>query len=57
MQEYSTTVKSADVGLTWESHYAAKKGFEVIYIRFLKLIITFIYLFVVIIFFVFRLEI
>jgi len=29
MQEYSTTVKSTDVGLTWESHYAAKKEFEV----------------------------
>ncbi|VVC37256.1 Hypothetical protein CINCED_3A011540 [Cinara cedri] len=28
MQEYSTTVKSADVGLTWESHYSAKKAFE-----------------------------
>ena len=30
MQEYSTTVKSTDVGLTWESHYSAKKEFEVI---------------------------
>jgi len=29
MQEYSTTVKSTDVGLTWESHYSAKKEFEV----------------------------
>jgi len=29
MQEYSTTVKSTDVGLNWESHYAAKKEFEV----------------------------
>ncbi|KAL5234349.1 hypothetical protein ACI65C_001759 [Semiaphis heraclei] len=28
MQEYSTTVKSTDVGLTWESHYVAKKEFE-----------------------------
>ncbi|CAI6367793.1 unnamed protein product [Macrosiphum euphorbiae] len=28
MQEYSTTIKSTDVGLTWESHYAAKKEFE-----------------------------
>ncbi|XP_025409215.1 exportin-4-like isoform X2 [Sipha flava] len=28
MQEYSTTVKSTDVGLTWESHYSAKKEFE-----------------------------
>ncbi|XP_050429581.1 exportin-4-like [Adelges cooleyi] len=28
MQEYSTTVKSTDVGLSWESHYAAKKEFE-----------------------------
>lgn len=40
MQEYSTTVKSTDVGLTWESHYSAKKEFEVL-IYNLKLIITY----------------
>lgn len=40
MQEYSTTVKSTDVGLTWESHYVAKKEFEVrVYNLPIKLII------------------
>lgn len=29
MQEYATTVKSSDVGLTWEVHFRAKKQFEV----------------------------
>ncbi|XP_069695986.1 exportin-4-like isoform X2 [Periplaneta americana] len=29
MQEYATTVKSSDVGLTWETHFKAKKQFEV----------------------------
>jgi hypothetical protein len=29
MQEYATTVKSSDVGLTWEVHFKAKKQFEV----------------------------
>lgn len=29
MQEYATTVKSSDVGLTWETHFRAKKQFEV----------------------------
>uniref|UniRef100_A0A1B6DRC6 Exportin-4 n=2 Tax=Clastoptera arizonana TaxID=38151 RepID=A0A1B6DRC6_9HEMI len=29
MQEYATTVKSSDVGLTWETHFKAKKMFEV----------------------------
>ncbi|XP_063234006.1 exportin-4-like [Bacillus rossius redtenbacheri] len=28
MQEYAYTVKSADVGLTWETHFKAKKQFE-----------------------------
>lgn len=28
MQEYATTVKSADVGLPWETHFRAKKQFE-----------------------------
>ncbi|XP_072386628.1 exportin-4-like isoform X1 [Diabrotica undecimpunctata] len=28
MQEYATTVKSTDVGLTWEVHFKAKKQFE-----------------------------
>ncbi|XP_015609401.1 exportin-4 isoform X2 [Cephus cinctus] len=28
MQEYATTVKSSDVGLTWEVHFKAKKQFE-----------------------------
>lgn len=28
MQEYATTVKSSDVGLTWETHFKAKKQFE-----------------------------
>lgn len=28
MQEYATTVKSADVGLPWETHFKAKKQFE-----------------------------
>lgn len=28
MQEYVTTVKSSDVGLTWEVHFKAKKHFE-----------------------------
>lgn len=34
MQEYSTTKKSNDVGLTWESHYTEKKSFEVIFFSF-----------------------
>ena len=29
MQEYAVTVKSADVGITWETHFKAKKQFEV----------------------------
>ncbi|XP_067013326.2 exportin-4 isoform X2 [Anabrus simplex] len=29
MQEYATTIKSSDVGLTWEAHFKAKKQFEV----------------------------
>ncbi|XP_014203920.1 exportin-4-like [Copidosoma floridanum] len=29
IQEYATTVKSSDVGLTWEVHFRAKKQFEV----------------------------
>lgn len=29
MQEYATTIKSSDVGLTWEVHFKAKKQFEV----------------------------
>ncbi|KAG8318066.1 Exportin-4 [Homalodisca vitripennis] len=29
IQEYATTVKSSDVGLTWETHFKAKKQFEV----------------------------
>lgn len=29
MQEYAITVKSADVGLQWETHLNAKKHFEV----------------------------
>ncbi|KAK7874402.1 hypothetical protein R5R35_001498 [Gryllus longicercus] len=29
IQEYATTVKSSDVGLTWEVHFQAKKQFEV----------------------------
>lgn len=29
MQEYAVTVKSTDVGLTWETHFKAKKQFEV----------------------------
>lgn len=29
MQEYATTIKSSDVGLTWETHFKAKKQFEV----------------------------
>jgi hypothetical protein len=29
MQEYATTVKSSDVGLTWETHFKAKKQFQV----------------------------
>merc|ERR550532_1810960 len=28
MQEYATTVKSADVGLAWEVHFRAKRQFE-----------------------------
>ena len=28
MQEYATTVKSSDVGLSWELHFKAKKQFE-----------------------------
>lgn len=28
MQEYSSTVKSTDVGLPWEVHFKAKKQFE-----------------------------
>ncbi len=28
MQEYATTVKSADVGLAWEIHFKAKRQFE-----------------------------
>jgi len=28
MQEYATTVKSSDVGLPWETHFKAKKQFE-----------------------------
>ena len=28
MQEYAITVKSSDVGLTWEAHFKAKKRFE-----------------------------
>ncbi|XP_039289584.1 exportin-4 [Nilaparvata lugens] len=28
LQEYATTVKSSDVGLTWETHFKAKKQFE-----------------------------
>ena len=28
MQEYATTVKSSDVGLAWEIHFALKKKFE-----------------------------
>ncbi|XP_054273696.1 exportin-4-like [Macrosteles quadrilineatus] len=28
IQEYATTVKSSDVGLTWETHFKAKKQFE-----------------------------
>ncbi|XP_076041566.1 exportin-4-like isoform X2 [Oratosquilla oratoria] len=28
MQEYAVTVKSTDVGLTWETHFKAKKQFE-----------------------------
>lgn len=43
MQEYSTTVKSTDVGLTWESHYSAKKEFEVIFCN--SLIFIYIYIF------------
>ncbi|GLV31188.1 hypothetical protein CBL_12263 [Carabus blaptoides fortunei] len=33
MQEYATTVKSADVGLPWEAHFKAKKQFEVTDLR------------------------
>nr|CAD7397107.1 unnamed protein product [Timema cristinae] len=29
IQEYSNTVKSSDVGLPWETHFKAKKQFEV----------------------------
>ncbi|RXG62157.1 Exportin-4 [Armadillidium vulgare] len=29
MQEYAVTVKSTDVGLTWETHFKAKKQFEI----------------------------
>lgn len=29
MQEYATTVKSSDVGLTWEVHFKVKKQFEI----------------------------
>lgn len=29
MQEYASTIKSADVGLPWEIHLNAKKEFEV----------------------------
>lgn len=29
MQEYAVTVKSTDVGITWETHFKAKKQFEV----------------------------
>lgn len=29
MHEYAITVKSTDVGLTWETHFKAKKQFEV----------------------------
>ena len=28
LQEYATTVKSSDVGLPWETHFALKKKFE-----------------------------
>ncbi|XP_059487994.1 exportin-4-like [Neocloeon triangulifer] len=28
MQEYATTVKSSDAGLTWETHFKVKKQFE-----------------------------
>ena len=28
LQEYATTVKSADVGLAWEVHFRAKRQFE-----------------------------
>ncbi|KAF2356553.1 Importin-beta N-terminal domain [Trinorchestia longiramus] len=28
MQEYAVTVKSTDVGITWETHFKAKKQFE-----------------------------
>ena len=28
MQEYATTIKSSDVGLPWETHFKAKKQFE-----------------------------
>lgn len=31
MQEYATTVKSCDAGLTWETHFKVKKQFEVSY--------------------------
>ena len=29
LEEYSTTVRSSDVGLTWDVHLHAKKDFEV----------------------------
>ena len=29
MLEYGVTVKSTDVGLTWETHFKSKKAFEV----------------------------
>lgn len=40
MQEYAVTVKSTDVGLTWETHFKAKKQFEVnidIYLAFIEI--------------------
>jgi len=39
MQEYSTTVKSTDVGLPWESHFLAKRQFEVIFLNYILTIL------------------
>lgn len=33
IQEYATTIKSSDIGLTWEVHFKAKKQFEVSHLK------------------------
>lgn len=33
MQEHKITVKSADMGLTWEAHLKAKTSFQLLYLK------------------------